>query len=241
MHGKRPVPITSARKNTDSPGASPGSASQEKRAARAPVLCLQPDDEYKVLVVNSSQEMAKEITLQLTLRLPGCSIMYAPSIELAKWILARRKIDLVVSSPMLPDGGINKLNDSLEKSKSPPDLVIVGTPTASSPTILGKSRYEFAAFRRLGEVRPKPRLPAEPIKALTRAVVDRSIEELGANLRNDLNNPLQEIVAMVFVAKVGGQSPEQTQQALSAIDKAACNMAKVVKNLEDKIRKAVHL
>ena len=64
---------------------------------------------YSVLVINSSQEMAREITKELTLGIPGCSIMYAPTIELARWIIKRRAIDLVVSCPVLPDGSIIKL------------------------------------------------------------------------------------------------------------------------------------
>ena len=67
-----------------------------------------------------------------------------------------------------------------------------------------------------------------------------TISSLGADLRNDLNNPLQEIVAMLFVAKAGGPVANgPTAQALDAIDRAAKNMASVVKTLEDKIRRAV--
>jgi hypothetical protein len=70
--------------------------------------------------------------------------------------------------------------------------------------------------------------------------LEENLKSLGADLRNDLNNPLQEIVAMVFVAKAGGGSSQGIQQALDAIDKAAGNMTKLVKGLEEKIRKAIY-
>ena len=65
------------------------------------------------------------------------------------------------------------------------------------------------------------------------------MKNLGADIRNDLNNPLQEIVAMVFVAKASGQS-ETADKALEAISNAAQNMAVVVSTLEDKIRGIVN-
>lgn len=63
--------------------------------------------------------------------------------------------------------------------------------------------------------------------------VDPRIRALGADLRNDLNNPLQEIVAMVFVAQATGGLAQPTNQALEAIDRAAKNMATVVSKLEE--------
>lgn len=182
-----------------------------------------PDAECKVLVINASQEMAKEITMQLTLGIPGCSIMYAPTVALAKWIIKRRKIDLVVSSPMLPDGGIIQLRGELAKLPSPPDVVVVGEFNMISAAALDGAGYELANLRSLGA------LPGE---------LHQKIQSLGADIRNDLNNPLQEIVAMVFVANATGQS-ESLGQALTAIDNAAKNMATVVKGLEDKIRLTV--
>lgn len=68
--------------------------------AAPPAQIEQPiaSSEVNVLVINDSQDMAKEMSMQLTLALPGCSITYAPTIELAKWILGRRSINLVVSA-----------------------------------------------------------------------------------------------------------------------------------------------
>lgn len=193
----------------------------------------QNDQEYRVLVINSSQDMAKEITLQLTLAIPGCSIMYAPSIELAKWIIIKRDIDLVVSSPIMPDGNIIKLKPVLETMESPPDLVVVGNLAIDSAEELGSSLYEYSFYKRLGEAGRKQSNVNTGIN-----VKDR-IKTLGADLRNDLNNPLQEIVAMVFVAQSGDKSYDTTEQALAAIDQAAKNLAKVVSSLEDKIYSAV--
>ena len=193
--------------------------------------------EVNVLVINDGQDMAREITVQLTLSFPGCSITYAPTLELARWILARRKISLIVSSPVLPDGGIGRLRDTLQSLESPPDVVVVGDMALKSAEVFGKSGYEFAAVRRLSAVdqRRAPsqeRLDAQSPKTLP---VDSKIRSLGADLRNDLNNPLQEIVAMVFVAQATGALSESTGQALEAIDRAAKNMAQVVSRIEQKM------
>jgi hypothetical protein len=209
-----------------------------------------------VLVINSGTEMAKEMTMQITLAMPGCSIMYAPSIELAKWILGRRKIDLVVSSPILPDGGVQRLRSTLEQLDVPPDIVVVGSLSVRNAEMIDGRVYEFATWRRIGTKpedprqqlllppnRPEsparvPRLQSVPKQTLAEKVAE-PIQTLGADLRNDLNNPLQEIVAMVFVARATGDATPQTVQALDAIDRAAKNMASVVKGLEGKIRDAV--
>lgn len=189
--------------------------------------------DFTVLVVNSGQEMAKEITMQLTLRMPGCSIMYAPTIELAKWIVKRRKIHLLVSSPILPDGSISKLQEALEQLEEPPDVVVVGDPNIRTAEMLKTSRYQFSTARRLGN---RPATLEQPTRSNG---INKTLKSLGADIRNDLNNPLQEIVAMVFVAKANGERAQGVNQALQAIDQAAQNMASVVKGIEDKIRTAV--
>jgi DNA-binding NtrC family response regulator len=194
-----------------------------------------PEQECTVLVINSSQDMAKEITLQLTLKIPGCSIMYAPTIELARWILKRRRIDLVVSSAILPDGSISGLKGILQSMQSPPDVVVVGDLKVKSAEILGSTGYEFAAVKRFSPVKNEEKPRALP-KQLP--LLKKTIQNLGADIRNDLNNPLQEIVALVFVAQAGETSPA-TDKALEAIDHAAKNMAKVVSELENKILNAV--
>ena len=184
--------------------------------------------------------MAQEITMELALRIPGCSIMYAPSSELATWILKRRALDLVVSSPILPDGGIAKLRETLERIKRPPALLVVGELRADVVAALNGSVYKCTALKRYpsGSVRTAPKTEAG--KAERPPKIQRAIANLGADIRNDLNNPLQEIVAMVFVAQAAGDSQSaSTDQALSAIDRAAKNMAEVVSKLEDKIRNAV--
>ncbi len=171
--------------------------------------------------------------MQVTLQMPGCSIMYAPSIDIAKWILGRRKIDLVVSSAILPDGNITRLKSTLENMATPPDVVVVGHMNVRNVQIFGESGYEFLAIRRF-EVKPGDAAPKKE------AGFHHKIKELGADIRNDLNNPLQEIVAMVFVAQTGLESSPATEQALRAIDNAAKNLARVVNGLEDKIRHAVN-
>lgn len=195
-----------------------------------------PNEECTVLVVNASHQMAKEITMELALQIPGCSIMYSPSIEIAKLMLSRRRINLVVSSPILPDGSVEKLRGALEKLENAPDVVVVGAVSARSAELFTEGSYEFNSMRRLGrEVESNGPI----INRRGQPPIDRTIKDLGADIRNDLNNPLQEIVAMVFVAQAGQAVGATTEQALQAIDKAAKNMAQVVNRLEDKIRDAV--
>ena len=195
-------------------------------------------EECNVLVINASQAMAKEITMELALRIPGCSIMYAPSVELAKWILKRRKLDLIVSSPLLPDGGIRKLREVLETLASPPDLLVVGELPAGGVLGFGGSIYRCTALERYGARAAGPQDGQGGEHGGEN--LNRAIAELGADLRNDLNNPLQEIVAMVFVAQAKEtKGAGNTQQALQAIGRAAQNMSLVVNRLEDKIRDAV--
>ncbi|RIL08829.1 MAG: hypothetical protein DCC75_07970, partial [Proteobacteria bacterium] len=181
-----------------------------------------PDKEFKVLVINSSQELAKEITMQLTLHLPGCSIMYAPTLELAKLILKKRVIDLVVSCPILVDGSISKLQEILKSSKSQPSLVVFGKAEESLAQLFSDADYRL-----------NPSVKSQP-------PVNQRIKSLGADLRNDLNNPLQEIVALLFVAKnKGNENAPIINQALDAIGKAAKNMAGVVKSIEERLLCAV--
>lgn len=174
--------------------------------------------------------------MELALQIPGCSIVYAPSLELAKLILTRRSINLVVSSPILPDGNVEKLRAVLEKLPHAPDVVVFGAMSARNAELFTAGGYQFSAMRRLGSSgatsshSPQTRSPAP---------IDSTLKNLGADIRNDLNNPLQEIVAMVFVAQTGQTIAPATEQALRAIDQAAKNMARVVNSLEDKIRVAV--
>ena len=206
----------------------------------APRPAVGKSADINVLVINDGQEMAREITFQLTLSFPGCSITYAPTLELARWILSRRRISLIVSSPVLPDGGIGRLRDTLEQLANPPDVVVVGDIALKSAELFGRSGYEFAAVRRMGAANPnRPSRVSPPPAMPVVQPVDSKIRSLGADLRNDLNNPLQEIVAMVFVAQATGALSESTGQALEAIDRAAKNMAQVVSKLEEKMLNVV--
>ncbi|MCB0353033.1 MAG: hypothetical protein KDD64_05885 [Bdellovibrionales bacterium] len=189
-----------------------------------------------VLVINSGRDMAREITHQLTMALPGCSMTFAPSFELARWILRRRTIDLIVSSPILPDGGIEQLQSELNTMECPPDLVVVGEVTNSGAQALGELGYQFAKLKKLGS---GGMAQAVNFDVNNGGDLREKVKELGADIRNDLNNPLQEIVAMVFVAQAAGQAAPMTNKALTAIDQAAKNMANYVNRLEQKIEKVV--
>jgi hypothetical protein len=186
--------------------------------------------DYNVLVINSSAAMAKEITLAITLKMPLCSIMYAPGVEVAGWLLKKRRIDVVVSSPMLPDGGVEKLIPVCESINPSPDLVIVGTPESEQLDQLNRFGRAFEASRYFEPINPS----TSPKDGMTS---DDAVKKLGADIRNDINNPLQEIVAMVYVAKAGREMSPVTVEALEAIDKATKGIAATVQGLEERIRK----
>lgn len=237
-----PVSIADGQLPSDSPA-------QQQTAEPPPALMVPQilhetlaDDECRALVINSSHEMAKEITLQLTLTMPGCSITYAPSLEIARWILKRRRITLVVSSPVLPDGGIATLRPVLEALTDPPDLIVVGRLSDKSARAMSCSTYRFSSVQRVGSMNqraPTPSHTASASAGRSRRELERTVQKLGADIRNDLNNPLQEIVAMVFIARSDAEASANSERALSAIDLAAKNMAKIVWNLEEKIRNVV--
>ena len=208
-------------------------------------LPLQEDTNVSnVLVLNASQNMAKEITVQLGIKLPGCSIVYAPSIAVAKLILSKRKVDLVVASSLLPDGSVMLLRPLLEQMEIPPDLIVVGNSEIERVQFPKESEYFCTRLRRISPAQPDQNtaLPIIHRKA-QQQTLRNNISSLGADLRNDLNNPLQEIVAMVFVAKTTDRTGEKNtavaSPALDAIERAALNMSKVVNALEDKIMGAI--
>jgi uncharacterized protein YaaW (UPF0174 family) len=95
--------------------------------------------------------------------------------------------------------------------------------------------YEYSRLHRIDK---SAQIQNQTLPIIHKRNVSEHIRSLGADLRNDLNNPLQEIVAMVFVAKASGES-SATSTALEAIDKAAQNLAGVVKGLETRILGAV--
>ena len=179
------------------------------------------------LIINASRSMAESMNDEVAQALPGCHVVYAPTIATARCVLSRGKIDLVVSSMILPDGNVSKLNDIFSKMDSPPTVIVVGNVYERPLEVLRESGYQCASLQTPnGEVSNADNLSS-------------SLQVLGADIRNDLNNPLQEIVAMVFVAQSDNESNELLDQALGAIEKAAKNMANVVSNIEDKIRGAV--
>lgn len=181
-----------------------------------------------VLVINASQSMAHEITLELSRTLPGSTILFAPTLSLALWILKRRNINLILSSAILPDGALGTLHQFIELMSPPPELVVISDLHSTRSEIGSHPGYRFVELRRVSTRGGEDR-----------QVIQSRISELGANIRNDLNNPLQEIVAMAFVAHTSQGLSPMAEEALSAIQRAAGNMADVVNKLEDKIRVVV--
>lgn len=202
--------------------------------------------EVRVLVINSCQKMAKEITVELMQSIVGASITYAPTFTLAKMLLARRTFELVVSSSRMPDGRVQMLEKSLNSAPTAPTLVVIGNAASRKTDMLGVEGYLFSAIQKLANRSdlPSARAPLELVEKTSVPVgsgpaAPDSIKNLGADLRNDLNNPLQEIVAMVYVAKSERASADVTKEALEAINRAATNLSVVVRGIEDKIRLVV--
>lgn len=187
------------------------------------------------LVINASTEMARPMTSELSVALPGCAILFAPTLDLALWILKRRAIDLVVTSSVLPDGPLTKLHDFLEQLETPPELLIVGNLHEAPSTAHDTNNYRYVGIRRLGNAALSANQDVTPPDEN----LAHAVSTLGADLRNDLNNPLQEIVAMAFVAQSSQGISPMAEQALSAIERAATGMASIVNSLEDKIRGVV--
>ncbi len=170
----------------------------------------------KILLVNSSHRMAKEISSELNKKLPNSEFTFAPTLTLAKVLLGKNSFNLIISSALMPDGNSKQIEALLAKQENPATLIVV------------KNEKDLLSFSLPGELKNE----AKPYLA-------EAISDLGADLRNDLNNPLQEIVTMVFVAQSNNQDPEVMNQALLAIGNAATNLSSVVKGLETKILKAV--
>lgn len=196
--------------------------------------------ECNVLVINADHEMAKELTLQLSIQIPGCSIVFAPTLALAKLMLRRRKIDFIVSSAILPDGSLRDLEQIICKIEQRPNVLVFGAMNMGQTDSFRDANYEIAGFRRFEQADPRQaNLPLGP-QNKSADKLQKHISTLGADIRNDLNNPLQEIVAMVFVAQAASADPDPNiQQALTAIDNAAKNMSEYVNELEGKIRDVV--
>ena len=193
--------------------------------------------EVKVLVINSCQKMAKEITLELMQSFVGAAITYAPTFTLAKLILNKRNFDVIVSSSRMPDGRVQTLQETLNSKENPPALVVIGDAKSAKGEMLGVSGYLFSSLRKIDQAAIRQNIRVETASNLQKA--PDPIQNLGADLRNDLNNPLQEIVAMVYVARSQAASADVTQEALEAITRATKNLSSVVKGIEQKIRLAV--
>lgn len=181
-----------------------------------------------VLVINASTQMARELTFEISTTIPGSNILFAPTLTTALWILKRRSIDIILTTAILPDAPLAKLHEFLELMSPPPELVVLSDLEGSREEVGGHPGYRFVELRRLAHLKIEEE----------QTIISDSVKTLGADLRNDLNNPLQEIVAMAFVAHASvGLSPS-AEQALSAIQRAATNMATVVNSLEEKIASA---
>jgi hypothetical protein len=172
---------------------------------------------FKILLINSCQKLAKDISTELSSKIPAANITFAPTITLAKIILNKIHFDIVVSSSFLPDGSC-RLIEAFINSQERKSLFFIIKNVSDVDGLISKLD-----------------LPSQ----IEKHGLEHMIQDLGADIRNDINNPLQEIVSMLYVAKSENLSPEVASQALDAIGKAAGNLSSVVKQLEGKIRGVV--
>ena len=175
-----------------------------------------------VLVLNSNRDMANEIARQLIENVQGCQIVYAPTLGLGKLLLKRNNIDLVVSSPILPDGHITKLQPLLESLKQPPDVIVFGDDQYHS----GLNLFDSPSYKFIS------------VKNITSESSATPVGQVAQELRDALNNPLQEIVALIYVAHAT-ECSAVTNQALIAIEKAAQRMAGIVWGIEERLYRNV--
>lgn len=185
------------------------------------------DPDLEILVLNADALFARRITQQLYSVMPDAKILYAPSIAIAEWLIKKRKFGLIISQTLLPDGSVSRLRKTLEEISHTPDVIVVG-----EEEFRGRGDFlKSYSLKRTGVL-----LEDNP---LSPAKTSLNIQKLGADIRNDLNNPLQEIVAMAFVARAEGTLSSLTDEALTAIEAAAHSMSTVVNGLEGKIKSVV--
>lgn len=209
---------------------------ENSELVRKPIL----DNQTKpsVLVVNSSNVMAGAITKQLSITCPDCTLLYSPSLALAGWMLKKRKINLIIANEVLPDGGIDKLKTIVSGLEDPPDILVVGRSVHRSVLALTGAGYHMVKRKKLeiaaSDINYSYKNPDKDTISLK-----NRLTSLGADLRNDLNNPLQEIVTMAYIAKQDSLSNTMTEEAIFAIEKAANQLAGTVSGLEQRIVRAV--
>ncbi len=170
-----------------------------------------------MLVLNAHPALAHEITAALQEQVAECEIVYAPTIELARILIKKREISLIVTSPMLPDGHVSKLQSYLDTLPHPPDVIVFADQDKKSISLFENSGYHFISVR--------------DVRSVSSGPVDESLHK---EIRDALNNPLQEIVSLVFLAHTA-QCSEKTKVALGAIEHAAERMSQVVWGLEERL------
>ncbi len=175
----------------------------------------------KILIINNSSALAFHLKFELEHLLPGCEMVFTPTIEAAAIMLKSEDFSVVIA-----EASVNKkdLTFQLEQCVAPPNLILVGSEEAEILGLAHSVIFELASVR---AIKPLPH-------------VEDPVQTVGNDLRNDLNNPLQAILASVYVAKHLDAASEEAALALDAISHAASQMASTVRGLESRIRRAVH-
>lgn len=180
-----------------------------------------------VLVVGLEERLATPLIQNLKNQKDFGQILFAPTLGVAEWLLLKREVSIVISTAILADGQLKDLKKLLYRMAEIPSLIVIGSSEDVS--------QELSVIKKRAT---PPYVHRKPHQLDTPAVT-QTIKVLGADLRNDLNNPLQEIVTMVYVAKMGSPDASAANEALGAIERAANQMATVVKSFEGKMESSI--
>lgn len=185
------------------------------------------ENRTSVLVLGVAEKLATPLMENLKSQDEFGQILFAPTLGVAEWLLLKRPVSLVISTAHLPDGELKDLKKLLYRMIDIPSLIVLG------------SHDDVAQEIAVAQRRKAPPLVHRKMHKLDAPALTQSIKVLGADLRNDLNNPLQEIVTMIYVAKMGGVDASVAREALAAIEKAASQMASVVGSFEGRMHSSI--
>jgi hypothetical protein len=177
----------------------------------------------KILVVNGDSVLASQVMVQL--KQLGSSVipLFVPSLKAAQLMLRRSSFDLIIGSAMLPDGPLTGLEQDLQKVKNPPPVIVVDTIEEAAEVPLDQE-YRFAKLRHIKRSLYQHDIEISQSLLTHDRYIDSVLHEVSTDLRDKLNNPLQEIVAMVYVARNAPSETALVHSALQAIERAAQEM-----------------
>jgi hypothetical protein len=186
-----------------------------------------------VLVLNNDARIAEAVTVQLLRLDPQISIIYAPTLTSAKVFLKGCPVSLIITEETLPDGSAYLLRSTLEESGQEPQLIILSQAhNFSGLPFEAVSPYRFARVQLIGSTHSYNRglTEASSNQCPTKTHISALKRQIRAELKDSVNNPLQEILAMVYVARNCSETNALLNEALKAIETAAEKIASEVAN-----------